>query len=63
MHYDDGLIACGSGALITRRYDIFLRSKRIPYCGIRSVRQIPSGSLRRWRLWGMSDHAAGSTWT
>ena len=34
---------------------MFLRTKRIPYCEIRFVRQIPIGALRRWPLWGTTD--------
>jgi hypothetical protein len=55
MECDDGLIACTPAALIIRRYDMFLRPKRIPYAEIRAVTEVPIGSFRRWRLWGTTD--------
>ena len=55
MDYDDGLIACPDDELVIRRYDLFLRPKRIPYAEIRGVRRLELGRARRWRLWGTAD--------
>ncbi|HLH67390.1 MAG TPA: hypothetical protein VKV27_17010 [Solirubrobacteraceae bacterium] len=52
MDYDDGLIATTGDALLIRRYDVLLRSRRIPYSQIREVRRIALGRLRRFRIWG-----------
>jgi hypothetical protein len=52
MGYDDGLITTTSDALVVRRYNALLQPRSIPYCEIRSVKRIPIGQLRRWRLWG-----------
>jgi len=37
IEYDDGLVACTDPELVIRRYDMFLRPKRIRYGQIRSV--------------------------
>ena len=52
MDYDDGLITTTSDALVIRRYNALLQHRSIPYSDIRSVKRIPIGQLRRWRLWG-----------
>lgn len=52
MDYDDGLIAATQDALVIRRYSALLQPKSVPYASIRSIRQIPVGRVRRWRLWG-----------
>jgi len=52
VHYEDSLITAGADALVIRRYSALLQPKRILYSEIHSVRRIPIGQLRRWRLWG-----------
>ncbi len=52
MDYNDGLITTTDRALVIHRYNALLQPKSIPYSEIRSVKQIPVGELRRWRLWG-----------
>lgn len=52
LGYDDGLVAAVDNALVIRRYGALLQARSIPYSEIRSVRQIPLGRVRRWRLWG-----------
>jgi hypothetical protein len=52
MDYEDSLVTAGADDLVIRRYSALLRPRRIRYSEIRSVRRIPIGQLRRWRLWG-----------
>jgi hypothetical protein len=55
--YDDGLIVCSGEGLMIRRYDAFLRPKRIRYAEIRTAMQVGLDSVRfsRWRIWGSTD--------
>jgi hypothetical protein len=55
VEYDDGLICCSDSGLVIRRYDMFLRPRRIAYARIRSVTQVTMGRSRRWRIWGSGD--------
>ncbi len=52
LDYHDDLIAATDEGLVIRRYDVFLRPKRIRFGEIRSVRRLPVNRVRRWRLWG-----------
>jgi hypothetical protein len=52
VEYDDGLIACETDALVIRRYDLLLRTRRIPYSEIRRVTTVHLSGLRKWRIWG-----------
>jgi hypothetical protein len=55
VEYDDGLIACGSDALLIRRYTLLLRPRRVPYSDIRNVTKLQLGTMRKWRIWGSGD--------
>lgn len=52
--YDDGRVICTDQEIIIQHYYL-AGPKRIPYSAIRQVRQVPLGSMGRWRIHGSGD--------
>jgi hypothetical protein len=50
------LVACTDEGVLIRRYDMFLRSKRVRHEQIGNVEEFPLGRMRgKWRIWGTGD--------
>jgi hypothetical protein len=57
--YDDGRVACTEDELIIRHYYVS-GAKHIGYPEIHEARQVPLGSLGRWRIHGSGTWCTAS---
>lgn len=53
--YDDGRVALDDDGVTLRRYDLLLRTRRVPYSSIARASERAMDGWWRWRLWGTND--------